>query len=137
MACVFHVVFLNWLRSVGPPPKDGTVPVLRLIELASKIGIAGKHVHLDWDGLMATRLTSPAIVLLNNSNLVLVVGPGRAGAAEVAIWDPLNREGGIFFVTREAFEEAWSGDGVLIYAQTGSTGVQSPNWSAPLHPLRA
>lgn len=131
MACLFHVAFMNWLRSVGPPPKDGTLPVLRLIDLASKIGLTGKYAHLDWDGLMATRPTSPVIALLTNGNLVLVLGPGRAGAAEVAIWDPLNREGGAFFVTREAFEEAWSGDAVLIYPITGSTGVQSPKWSEP------
>jgi hypothetical protein len=105
------------------------VPVLRLIEFASKVGITAKHVHLDWDSLMTTRLTSPVIVLLNNSNVVLALGPGRAGIAEVAIWDPLNREGGIFFVAREAFEEAWSGHAVLTYALTGSTGVHAPDWS--------
>jgi hypothetical protein len=131
MACLFHVAFMNWLRSVGPPPKDGTLPVLRLIDLASKLGLTGKYAHLDWDGLMATRSTSPVIALLANSNLVLVLGPGRAGAAEVAIWDPLNREGGAFFVTREAFEEAWSGDAVLISPITGATGVQSRKWSDP------
>lgn len=137
MACLFHVVFMNWLRLVGPPPKDGTVPVLRLIEFAAKIGITGKHVHLDWDGLTATRLTSPVIVLLNNNNAVLVLGPGRAGAAEAAVWDPLNREGGLFFVTREAFEEAWSGDAVLTYGMAGSTGFQSPNWSTAPQAMRA
>jgi hypothetical protein len=131
MACLFHLALMNWMRSVGPPPQDGTLPVCRLIELAAKIGVTGKYAHLDWDGLMATRPTSPVIVLLKNGNLVLALGPGRAGAVEVAVWDPLNREGGFFFVTREAFEDAWSGDVVLTYAMTGSTGLQSRNWPTP------
>jgi ATP-binding cassette, subfamily B, bacterial HlyB/CyaB len=94
------------------------MPVGQLIEIAGEFGLEAKPGHFDWSGLLATPFSHPILLILDNSNAIVLLGMrrGAAGAAaeEVAISDPLFQEGEPFFLSREALERAWSGAAVVL-----------------------
>jgi subfamily B ATP-binding cassette protein HlyB/CyaB len=53
-------------------------------------------------------------LILNNNNAVILMGARRDGPEEVAISDPLFRDGVVFFLPRVDLERSWSGQAVLI-----------------------
>jgi ATP-binding cassette, subfamily B, bacterial HlyB/CyaB len=94
---------------------DGpTMPVARLAELAGEFGLAARPVHLDWQALVTGTFAHPLILVLGNTNAVVLMGVRRSGAEEVAISDPLFRDGEIFFLGRDEFERAWHGTALII-----------------------
>jgi len=101
------------------------VPISRVIELAGEFGLQATHTQLDWQGLENTAVGHPILVLLNNTNLVILNESERGGAAEVAIWDPLHPGGQVFSVPRSNFEKAWTGH-VLIITPPAAAGEEAP-----------
>jgi len=105
---------------------DGdTLPVSRLIALAGELGFKAAHARLDWRELQKVGFSHPILVVLKNTNVVVVTGGGRDGASEVAVWDPADRYGKILFVPREDFERASTGHAVII-TPTPSNGAGGP-----------
>jgi hypothetical protein len=101
------------------------VPISRVIELAGEFGLQATHTQLDWQGLENTEVGHPILVLLNNTNLVILNESERGAAAEVAIWDPLHPGGQVFSVPRSNFEKAWTGH-VLIITPPAAAGEEAP-----------
>lgn len=94
------------------------MPVGQLIEIAGEFGLEAKPGHFDWQSLLATPFSHPILLILDNSNAIVLLGMrrGAAGPAaeEVALSDPLFQEGEPFFLSREALERAWSGAAVVL-----------------------
>src|SRR5262249_20598425 len=56
----------------------------------------------------------PLLLLLENKNVVVLMGVRRDGPEEVAISDPVFRDGEPFFLAREDLEGAWQGYALVI-----------------------
>jgi len=105
---------------------DGdTLSISRLLEVAGELGFKAQHARLDWPDLQKVGFGNPILVLLKNTNVILVTGGGRDGAQEVAVWDPADRYGKLLFVPREEFERASTGRAVII-TPPPSNGAGAP-----------
>ena len=104
-----------------------TLSISRLIELAGDLGLKAEHVRLDWQRLQALGFSHPILVLLKNTNVIVLKGGGRAGISEVAVWDPLDPHGEILFVPREDFERAWTGHALIITTPPSNGAGMSPS----------
>jgi ATP-binding cassette, subfamily B, bacterial HlyB/CyaB len=91
-----------------------TIPLSRLIEVASEFGLSAERARLDWEALRSRPFSHPLLLILKNSNVVTLMGVRREGAEEVAISDPLHRDGEIFFLARTDLERAWDGAALVI-----------------------
>ncbi len=106
---------------------DGdTLSLSRLIELARELGFEAEHARLDWLDLQKVGFSRPILVVLKNTNVIVVTGGGRNGASEVAVWDPADRYGKILFVPSEDFERAATGHAVII-TPPPSNGAGAPS----------
>lgn len=109
---------------------DGdTLPIARLVELAGEFEFQAEHFRVDWKGLLAIGFTGPILALLKNTNVVILTGDRRDLAEEVAVWDPLHRDGELLFVPRQEFERAWSGDVLKVRPQPSGATSPSPDVS--------
>ena len=105
---------------------DGdTLSISRLVELVGQLGFKAEHARLDWRDLQKAGYSHPILIVLKNTNVIVVTGGGRDGASEVAVWDPADRYGKILFVPREDFERASSGHAVII-TPPPSNGTGAP-----------
>ena len=104
-----------------------TLSISRLIELAGDLGLKAEHVRLDWQRLQALGFSHPILVLLKNTNVIVLKGGGRAGISEVAVWDPLDPHGEILFVPREDFERAWTGHALIMTTPPSNGAGMSPS----------
>jgi hypothetical protein len=109
---------------------DGdTLPIARLVELAGEFEFQAEHFRVDWKGLLAIGFTDPILALLKNTNVVILTGDRGDLAGEVAVWDPLHRDGELLFVPRQEFERAWSGDVLKVRPQPSGATSPSPDVS--------
>lgn len=108
---------------------DGeTLSISRLIELAADLGLAAEHAQLDWPRLQELGFAHPLLVLLKDTNVIVVTGDGRGEASEVAVWDPLDPFEETLFVPREDLERAWTGHALIINAPASNgAGTASPS----------
>jgi hypothetical protein len=104
-----------------------TLSVSRLIELAGDLGLKAEYARLDWQRLQVLRFSRPILVLLKNTNVIVLTGGGRGEAAEVAVWDPLDPYKEILFVPRMDFERAWTGHALIITAPPSNGAGTSPS----------
>src|SRR5262249_35756369 len=105
-----------------------TLPISRLIELVHDLGLKAEHVLLDWQRLQALGFDRPLLVLLKNAHAILVTGEGRDGASEVAVWDSRNPYGETFFLQRQDFELATTGQALIITTPC-LNGAAAPSFS--------
>ena len=97
---------------------DGdTLPLSRLVEFAGELGLEAEHARSDWQGLQTIGFKHSILVLLKNTNLVVLTGAGHSGGEAVAVWDPLDRYDRAHLVPREKFEAVWTGHVVIIKTQ--------------------
>lgn len=106
------------------------LPISALIEVARKLGYRTEHTRADWQSLQSIGFADPILVLLRNTNVVILTGGGRESAEEVAVWDPLHRDSEVLFVPRQEFERAWSGDLLRLTLGSSSTPPPSPHLPA-------
>jgi hypothetical protein len=107
---------------------DGdTLSISRLVELVGELGFKAEHARLDWRDLQKAGFSHPILIVLKNTNVIVVTGGGRDGASEVAVWDPADRYGKILFVPREDFERASSGHAVIITPPPSNGTGASPS----------
>jgi Peptidase C39 family len=109
-----------------------TLPVSRLVELAGDFALQTEHVRVDWPGLESIGFVNPLLVLLKNTNVVILTG-AECDGAKLAIWDPLHRDGELLIVPRQEFERAWSGD-VLKVTSCPSSAVSAIPDARPIAP---
>jgi ATP-binding cassette subfamily B protein len=90
------------------------LPVARLAQVASEFGLAAEPARLDWQVLRTRPFSHPILLILKNTNAVILMGVRRDGPDEVAISDPLHRDGEVFFLPRADLERAWDGTALII-----------------------
>jgi ATP-binding cassette subfamily B protein len=91
-----------------------TMPLSRLIEIAEDFGLAAERAVLDWQSLGTRPFSHPLLLVLNNSNVVILMGLRQDGPQEVAVCDPLYRDGEVFFLGRAELERAWAGTALIV-----------------------
>jgi len=91
-----------------------TLDLAELVKIAPEFGLAAEPVQLDWQALQTRPFSHPLLLILNNSNVAILMGVRRDGPEEAAISDPLFRDGVVFLLPREDLERSWSGQAVLI-----------------------
>jgi hypothetical protein len=91
----------------------GTAAVSYLISVASEFGFHAEHARLDWQDLQKSRPGDRILALLKNGNVVILIC-GERGDEEIAVWDPLNRKGGVFAVDRRSLEANWDGHALIM-----------------------
>ena len=120
LACLFRLGIQNGVYAdVGAVGRrnlvDGeTLPVAQLGALAGEFGLSAERARLDWRALQTRPFAHPLVLILGNANAVILMGLRRGGAEEVAISDPLFRDGETFFVPRAEFERSWHGEALVI-----------------------
>jgi subfamily B ATP-binding cassette protein HlyB/CyaB len=94
---------------------DGpTLPVSRLMALAAEFGLKAERARLDWLALQTRAFAHPLVLILANGNAVILMGVRRGGGEEVAVSDPLFRDGEVFFLGREDLERSWAGNALIV-----------------------
>jgi ATP-binding cassette subfamily B protein len=93
--------------------EDEVLPIDRLIGLTGEFGLAATRAKLDWQTLTTTPFSHPVLLVLKNTNALLLMGI-RPGGAEVAISDPLRGDGEVFMVPRASLERAWDGEALIV-----------------------
>jgi ATP-binding cassette, subfamily B, bacterial HlyB/CyaB len=87
----------------------------QLLKCAHSAGLKAKVAHLTWDGLSDLKKALPAIVTLKNgSSMVLLRLVGGPDDARVVLQDPNAADDAGLVIDRVRFEEAWSGDVILV-----------------------
>ncbi len=120
LACLFRLGIQNGVHTdTGAVRRrnvvDGPIlPLSRLSALAGEFGLEAEHARLDWSALQTGSFADPPMLILNNANAVILMGVRRGGAEEVAISDPLFRDGEIFFLGRAELERSWAGETLIV-----------------------
>src|ERR1043166_139234 len=107
--------------------EEGVLPLDRLIAFSKTRGLRLRPASFDWGSLLVATATKTILLLLNNGNVVAVLGTGREGVEEVVVSDPLYREGEPFFLPRLALEQAWGGEALLVKTRR-SKGERALAW---------
>lgn len=99
-----------------------TLPLSRLVELATEFGLQAEWILADWQRLKTAVFAHPLLVVRKNTDVVVVTEGGRSRAEEVSVWDP-HHDGVVFFVPREDFERSWSGHALIIIFEDADANV--------------
>ena len=101
---------------------DGpTIAPAQLIEVAPEFGFKAEQLRLDWHAFQTRAFTQPLLLILSNTNVVILMGVRRDGVEEAAISDPLFRDGSVFFLPRADLERVWTGDALLVTPMPASS----------------
>jgi subfamily B ATP-binding cassette protein HlyB/CyaB len=120
LSCLFRLGAQNGLYAeIGAVRRrhlleSATLQIPQLIEIAPEFGLKAEAAQLDWKALETRAFSHPLLLILNNGNVVNLMGVRRDGPEEAAISDPLFRDGIVFFLPRADLERSWSGEAVLI-----------------------
>jgi len=94
---------------------DQQITVPQLLKCARSAKLKAKVAHLTWDGLSHLKKALPVIVTLKNrASMVLLRLAGGADDTRVVLQDPNAGEDALLIIDRIRFEEAWSGDVILV-----------------------
>jgi ATP-binding cassette, subfamily B, bacterial HlyB/CyaB len=92
-----------------------TVSTDQIVKCARSVGLKAKIAHLTWDNLIHLKKALPAIVTLKNgASMVLLRVDGGPDDTRVVLQDPNAAEDALLLIDRIRFEEAWSGDVILV-----------------------
>jgi ATP-binding cassette subfamily B protein len=87
----------------------------QILKCARSAKLKAKVAHLTWDGLSHLKKALPAIVTLKNgASMVLLRFAGGSDDARVVLEDPNAGEDAPLVIDRIRFEEAWSGEVILV-----------------------
>jgi subfamily B ATP-binding cassette protein HlyB/CyaB len=120
LACLFRLGVQNGVYAeIGAVRRrtlieGDALPVARLAQVASEFGLAAEPARLDWQVLRSRPFSHPILLILKNTNAVILMGVRRDGPDEVAISDPLHRDGEVFFLARADLERAWDGAALIV-----------------------
>jgi subfamily B ATP-binding cassette protein HlyB/CyaB len=103
------------------------VSVGEIVKCATSVGLKTKTVNLDWDGLGQLRKVLPAIVRLKSGgSLVLLRLEDDAAAPRAVLQDPNAAEDALLVIDRARFEDAWTGEVLLIKRNYDLTDEEQP-----------
>ena len=88
----------------------------QIVHCARLVGLKAKEVQLDWDGLAHLKKALPVIARLKSGQCMVVsrvTGEDEA-AVQVVLQDPNAHEDAPLVIDRVRFEEAWTGDIILV-----------------------
>jgi subfamily B ATP-binding cassette protein HlyB/CyaB len=98
-----------------------------LLKCAQSSGLRSKAVRLKWNGLSQLNKALPAIVTLKNgASMVLRRFDGEGDAVRVILQDPNADEDGRLVLDRIRFEQAWTGDVILVKRDYEITDEKQP-----------
>jgi ATP-binding cassette subfamily B protein len=90
----------------------------QIVHCARLVGLKAKEVQLDWDGLAHLKKALPVIARLKSGQCMVVLrvaGEDEAGkTVQVVLQDPNAHEDAPLVIDRVRFEEAWTGDIILV-----------------------
>lgn len=88
---------------------------VQILKCAHSAGLKAKVTQLNWDGLSHLKKALPSIVTLKNGNsMVLLRFEGGPDDAHVVLQDPNAAEDALLVIDRVRFENAWSGNVILV-----------------------
>jgi ATP-binding cassette, subfamily B, bacterial HlyB/CyaB len=120
LSCLFKLGAQNGVYTeVGPVRRrylvdSDTLQRSQLIDIAREFGLTAKAAQLDWKALHSQTFIHPLLLILKNGNVAILMGVRRDGPEEVAISDPLFRDGIVFFLPREELQRSWEGEAVIV-----------------------
>src|SRR5262249_49353894 len=89
--------------------------IQQLLKCARSAGLRAKVAHLKWHELSHLRKALPAIITLKNgSSMVLLRVAGGPDDTRVVLQDPNAANDAYLTIDRVRFEDAWSGDVILV-----------------------
>jgi len=95
--------------------KEEDVPIDQLLKCAQSAGLAGRAIILDWTKLADLKKALPAIVRMKNgAYLVILRAEMDSDVPHVVLQDPNADPNALLTVDRFRFEEAWSGETILL-----------------------
>ena len=89
----------------------------QIVHCARLVGLKAKEVQLDWDGLAHLKKALPVIARLKSGQCMVVLrveGDGEGDTLRVILQDPNAHEDAPLVIDRVRFEEAWTGDIILV-----------------------
>ena len=90
----------------------------QIVHCARLVGLKAKEVQLNWDGLAHLKKALPVIARLKSGQCMVVLRvEGEEGEGEtlrVILQDPNAHEDAPLVIDRVRFEEAWTGDIILV-----------------------
>lgn len=87
----------------------------QLLKCATSAGLKAKFVHLNWAALSNLKKALPAIIMFKNgTSMVLRNLDGGEEHPRVVLQDPNAADDALLVIDRARFEDAWSGDTVLV-----------------------
>ena len=86
-----------------------------LLRCARKVGLKAKAVKLSWDGLLQLKRALPVIVELKNGSCFVLTGIRGGDQHPLALLqDPEGEPDTPLMIDRKRFEDAWTGEVILI-----------------------
>jgi len=87
----------------------------QLLKCAQRAGLQARTTHLTFDGLSHLNKALPAIISLKSgASMVLLRVEGGPDDTRLVLQDPNAAEDALLVIDRVRFEDAWSGDVVLV-----------------------
>ncbi|MGD0722143.1 MAG: peptidase domain-containing ABC transporter [Roseiarcus sp.] len=107
--------------------KGAQIGAAEIVRCARRAGLKAKAVRLDWRGLTHLRKALPVIVgLKSGASMVLVAVDAGEPSPGVALQDPNADAGVLLNVDRVRFEEAWTGEVILVRRDYGIVDEEQP-----------
>jgi ATP-binding cassette subfamily B protein len=107
--------------------KSENVSTAQLVHCARGCGLKAKAVTLDWNGLVGLQRALPSIVRLKSGAwLIVTYVSHRDEAATIILRDPKGDAESTFEVDRPHFEQAWTGEVVLIRREYDIADEEQP-----------
>jgi subfamily B ATP-binding cassette protein HlyB/CyaB len=91
------------------------ISTAQLLKCARSAGLKAKVAHLTWEKLSELKKALPAIVTLKSgTSMVLLRVIGGPDETRVELQDPNAADDAVLVIDRLRFEDAWSGDVILV-----------------------
>jgi hypothetical protein len=97
------------------------LPVEEVISFGRNLGLKMQLRTLTWFRLMVILAHEPVLLCLNNGNTIIAYRKGGVGQDHLVASDPLYEDGNCFILPRDALEQVWKGDALLI--ERGQTAI--------------
>jgi ATP-binding cassette subfamily B protein len=109
-----HLTTEQMIRENVLTSREAGIP--ELLKCANTAGLKAKVLNLDWDGLAKLDKVLPVVVRLKHGDTMVLVSveDSETEMQRVALQDPNAEDGMLLTIDRVRFEEAWTGEVVLI-----------------------
>jgi ABC-type bacteriocin/lantibiotic exporter with double-glycine peptidase domain len=124
LRCVDRVAELQGVGAISGVDEDlneHTIALHQLIVFARKRGIRMRPESLNWLRLLIATAAGPVLLRLNNGNVIVALKNPQSGAEHVVVFDPTYESGRSFFLPREALEQVWTGDALILEPKQSKT----------------